>query len=411
MSGMFIQRMRLAAGAAERMELAAARSIVRYQAEMYADRLWKHSGEMVWTNMAMPTEPFYALGLTPVHMELTAGWLSTLGLAERCIRTAEEAGVHVSLCSYHKALIGAMELGELPPPQYAVCTSHICDGGNGMMQYFRRRFGTKTHLISVPYHPDEYGALGYVRDQIKEMMETLSAQTGRRVDRSALALAARRSNNQRRDWLQANNLRKTKVLFPGHLALRNLFGAAFLSGSEKGRQIAREHLSQLTALSRGKEGALAPHGPSKRILWVHFAPLHAGELMRWFERSGCLIAFDITGWIYWPRLDEADPVQSFARKALSHFYLGDSRARMELYRRVIGEFHIDALVLLAHSGCRAIPGAAWELRQLSRRLHVPFFELPGDCIDPRGMPREQARLRLEAFRESLLNSFEGGQST
>ena len=92
MSGMFIQRMRLAAGAAERMELAAARSIVRYQAEMYADRLWKHSGEMVWTNMAMPTEPFYALGLTPVHMELTAGWLSTLGLAERCIPHRRRGG-------------------------------------------------------------------------------------------------------------------------------------------------------------------------------------------------------------------------------------------------------------------------------------------------------------------------------
>ena len=182
MSGMFIQRMRLAAGAAERMELAAARSIVRYQAEMYADRLWKHSGETGWTNMAMPTEPFYALGLTPVHMgSRPLAGCRRWGWRSGAFAPPKRRGFsRSSLCSYHKALIGAMELGELPPPQYAVCTSHICDGGNGMMQYFRRRFGTKTHLISVPYHPDEYGALGYVRDQIKEMMETLSAETGRR---------------------------------------------------------------------------------------------------------------------------------------------------------------------------------------------------------------------------------------
>lgn len=407
MTGSFLQRIRLAAGAAGGMELAAARSLVRYQAGMYAGLLSNHGEHAVWTNMAMPTEAIYALGLTPVHMELTAGWLSTLGLAGRCIRAAEEAGVPVSLCSYHKALIGAMELEELPPPRYAVCTSHICDGGNGMLQYFRRRFGTKTHLISVPYHREALGALDYVSGQMEEAIHALAADTGREVDRQALQRAARCSNEQRRDWLRANNLRKTKVLFPGHLALRNLFGVSFLSGSEVGCKIAREHLSQLTALSQGEKSPM-PGGTGKRVLWVHFAPLHAGKLMRWFEAEGCQIAFDITGWVYWPRLDEDEPVRSFARKAASHFYLGESRERMELYRRVIREFHIDALVLLAHSGCRAIPGAAWELRQLSRQLRLPFLELPGDCIDPRGMPREQARLRMEAFRESLMDRVDGG---
>lgn len=397
----FVRRMRLAASYVPAMELDAARLLVRYQAAMYTDALWNQADKMVWTNMAMPTEPLYALGLTPVHMELTAGWLSTLGLAERCIRAAGQAGVHAALCSYHKTLIGAMELGLLPAPRHALCTSHICDGGSGMMQYMHRRFGTKTQLVSVPYHRDAPGAVEEVKEQLERAIECLAFRTGRRVDPLSLAEAARRSNRQRRAWQNANDLRKTKVLFPGRLALRNLFGAAFLYGSKAGEEVAQAYLAQLRCLGGESPSHLAPHGPGRRILWVHFAPLHAGGLMREFEESGCHIAFDITGWIYWPRLDERDPMRSFAHKAASHFYLGGSGERMALYKRVIEEFHIDALVLLAHAGCRAIPGAVWELSQLCRRRRMPFLELPGDCIDPRGMPLEQARLRMEAFRESL----------
>lgn len=65
--------------------------------------------------MVMPTELFYACGLIPLHAEMTAGWISSLHLAEELIREAEQRGIRGGLCSYHRAVIGALERGELPP--------------------------------------------------------------------------------------------------------------------------------------------------------------------------------------------------------------------------------------------------------------------------------------------------------
>ena len=56
---------------------------------------------------------------------------------------------------------------------------------------------------------------------------------------------------------------------------------------------------------------------------------------------------------------------------------------------------------MMHNGCRAIPGAVWQVRDVADEKGIPFLELAGDCIDPRGFSEEQMKLRLEAFREIL----------
>lgn len=97
------------------MELEAAKILVQYQRNLYSCLVWDEPENVVWTNMVMPTELFYACGLIPLHAEMTAGWISSLHLAEELIREAEQRGIRGGLCSYHRAVIGALERGELPP--------------------------------------------------------------------------------------------------------------------------------------------------------------------------------------------------------------------------------------------------------------------------------------------------------
>ena len=104
------QRIRLAGGTSAQMELNAANLLVRYQSRLFSDTVWKKPESVVWTNMVMPTELLYAAGCIPVHIELMSGWMSTLGLAAGQIAHAHAAGFPVGVCSYHKAVIGALEL-------------------------------------------------------------------------------------------------------------------------------------------------------------------------------------------------------------------------------------------------------------------------------------------------------------
>ena len=397
----FLQRLRISEALCMNMELRSAQMLVQNQINIFTNTMWNDKNKIVWTNMVMPTELFYAAGLTPINTELVAGWTATLNLSSKYISAAESKGYNINLCSYHKSVIGAMEFGHIPPPELAILSSHICDGGNGMVKYFSKRFNVKTMLINIPYHNTRVN-INYVKEQLVKAKDMIEEHTGRSISLNAVKQAIILSNQARTYMEKANNLRKKDTLFYGNLAIRNLYGATFLFGSELGKEVTKSYYEQLNRIkdTNGNEYIISknPH----RILWIHFAPLYAGDIMNFFENSlNCIIAFDITGYIYWDKLGEDNPIESIARKAMSHFYLGDASNRMNLYKRIISEYEIDGIVMFMHQGCRAIPGSSWEIQQISKELKLPFLELPGDCIDPSGSSSEQMKLRMEAFSESL----------
>lgn len=389
----FLHRLSWAHTAADGLELDAAKLLVENQIAMFTRLLSGAESNFVWTNMVMPTELFYAFGLIPVHTELLAGWIATLGLSGKYIRKAVEAGFSNQLCSYHKAVIGALEAGTLPAPKLAVFSSHICDGGSMLGRYCRDRHGTKVFLLDVPYDYNRTNKR-YLELQLTKLKSFLALYTKSRFSGKRMEKSVRRSNEAKRYLEQANALRAEKTTFQGYLALRNMFGLTFLLGSEVGVRVAKTYYEEI--LQRAEIPC------RKRILWVHFAPLFAHDIMRYFEEQlGCIIAFDITAHVYWDTLDETDWVSTLADKLLSHFYLGDGKRRMDLIVRLIEQYRMDGIVLYMHQGCRAIAGSVWEFKYLSEARKIPFLELHGDCIAPDGVSKEQTKLRLEAFSESL----------
>lgn len=392
-SNEFLRRLNLSQQAISGMELHAARMLVTYQTTLFTDTMYIRPNDIVWTNMVMPTELFYAMGLIPVHTELLAGWISTLGLASRYIQISQTMGYHAGLCSYHKAVIGALEQGDIPVPTLAVFSSHICDGGVLLARYLKERFGTRVFILDVPYSELPTGRAD-VAEQLSSLIMFLETESGHQISRGALEEAMVLSNRARQYLVMANALRSEKVLFPGHLAIRNMFGAFFLLGSELGVQVLQAYYEQLQVKKE------LPH--KYRILWVHFAPLFAGDIMRILEGDmGCAIAFDITGYVYWPPLSPVCPLVSLAEKTLAHFYRGMYSRRRLLMRQICREFKMDGVIIFMHRGCRAIPGSSWEWREICDEIGLPYLELYGDCIDPGGFSAAQIRLRMEAFVERL----------
>lgn len=397
----FTQRLNLTKALIPGLEMEAAKILVQNQTDIFTQKIWECPEKIIWTNMVMTTEVLYAADLIPVNMELVAGWLATLGLSSKYISLSESMGFSSTLCSYHKAAIGICEKGDLPVPKGVVISSHICDGAIGTANHFERRYGANTFILNIPYDKNEL-SYEFVIQQYYRLIRWIETYTGQRFSEEKLIKALRLSNIAREYWLKAYELRKGEPLFQGHLSLRNLFGATFLFGSELGVEVSKAYFEQLYEMRKGSQEQLAPKHKKKRVFWIHFAPLYANDIMRYLEENlNCWIVFDITGYIYWPEHDGSTPVESLARKAMAHFYLGEASERRDLYYRLIKEFAADGIIHFMHNGCRAIPGSSWQIRQIADEMGLPYLELSGDCIDPRGFSGEQMKLRLEAFREAL----------
>lgn len=395
----FRQRMSLVKAVTKKLPLRSIQMTVENQIELFTQRMWEAPQRVIWTNMVMPAEIFYAAGLIPVNMELVAGWTATLGLSRQYISKCEGMGFSSNLCSYHKATVGMIEDGALPKPVCVSVSSHICDGGPSVAALFSERYGAESYILNIPFMEGRINS-EYLNQQYKELIAWVEGYTGKQIKGDALAEALALSNKAREYWGKAFELRKGRPLFPGHLSLRNLFGSTFLFGSELGLEVARSYYEELMNLSRLEEEPGQPG--KKRILWIHFAPLYNNKIMEYLENElNCWIVMDITGYIYWPEHNPEKPIESLAKRSLSHFYLGEPAERRKLYNRLIGEYEIDGVIHFMHNGCRAIPGSAGQVREICEENKVAYLELAGDCIDPRGFSEEQMRLRLEAFKETL----------
>lgn len=395
----FRQRMRLVRGILPGMALDATRKVIANQIELFTGTIWERPRDIVWTNMVMTVEVFYAADLLPVNTELVAGWLASLGLSREFIARSEGMGFSPNLCSYHKATMGLLDDGGLPHPRGAVMSSHICDGGPGVAYYLARRYNTDIFILNVPYFNGP-ASLEYVLQQYKKLILWVENYTGRPFSMDRLAESLELSNRARQYWMMALDLRKQSPVFPGYLSLRNLFGVSFLFGSELGVEITKSYYDQLLTMNETKQN-ITPD-KSVRLLWIHFAPLYNNKIMEYLEKElDCWIVYDITGYIYWDEYDTARPLESLADKSLSHFYMGDVAERRELYRRLIEEYDINGIVHFMHAGCRAIPGSSWLVRDIASEMKIPYLELTGDCIDPRGFSEEQVRVRFDAFKETL----------
>lgn len=109
----------------------------------------------IWGNILAPCEVINSMGIRMISVEALACFLSGYHLEDFFIDYAQSIGLAPTLCSYHKAFVGAVESGVCPKPKYAVTTSLSCDGNLNTFRFLEKQEQVPFSLLDVPYTNDE----------------------------------------------------------------------------------------------------------------------------------------------------------------------------------------------------------------------------------------------------------------
>lgn len=360
--------------------------------KVVADALEKPE-TFAWTNIFAPVEILESFGLSCVSMECMASYLSGFWIEDSVIDACEASGFSPTLCTYHRAFIGACEAGILPRPACGVTTSMICDGNVNTFRYLGRKYGLPVKLLDVP---DYWSAEGeeYLVGQLKELVSALERITGRSYDEDALREALRRENESKELYRAFLEKRKVRA-YPDTLTLRlfTMFATHLSIGSEWALEFFR--------LLESDIGSYAAY-TGKRLFWVHLTPYSQPTLSQYLNYSGSLaIVGDDLNLDYMEPLDIERPLHALARKMICNIYNGGFERKMRAIERYVIDYECDGVVEFCHWGCKQSAGGAQLLKQRMREIGVPMLILDGDGIDRRNAQDGQIKTRFEAFLEVL----------
>jgi benzoyl-CoA reductase/2-hydroxyglutaryl-CoA dehydratase subunit BcrC/BadD/HgdB len=363
----------------------------------YADR----SAPVVWTNIFLPCELMWGLGLTPFYPETWASLAAVLGLSHLGVERAEALGYPVDLCTVHRVAAGLSAAGLYPRADAYVATSNTCDATSQILAGYAYARDRPFFFLDVSQSEDE-AAITYLAAQLHELIKDLSKQLGFSFDLERLRQAIRLSNQARALALEVATLREAQPApLRGSAMLDQLGILSAIFGHPSGVTYYRA-LRDYTA-DRIQRAEPEQTNQKARIYWMHLKPFYPSELLSHLEDDlGAVIAAEEASSIWWDELDEQQPLRSLARKILANYFNGAVERRVSLALRHIARYQCVGAIHFSHWGCRQSSGALHVLRRRLRKEGVPLLILDGDCVDPTNLQLGPLRTRIEAFFEMLV---------
>jgi benzoyl-CoA reductase/2-hydroxyglutaryl-CoA dehydratase subunit BcrC/BadD/HgdB len=366
-------------------------------AQAYADR----STPVAWTNLFVPCELIYGLGLVPFYPETWAGLAATLGLSHLGVEGAEALGYPVDLCTFNRAAAGLRDAGLYPRADAYLATSNLCDVTGQMLAGFAHAEGRPFVLLDVPQSQDE-AAADYLTAQLNELVERWTAELGISYDPDRMQEAIRLSNQARALALEVAALREAH---PAPLRGSSMLGELGNLTSLFGRPAGVAYYRALRGYVQERIGRAEPEQTDQRVrlYWMHLGPQYETDFLPHLEDDlGVVIAFEEFGALWWDELDEKKPIRSLARKMLANPLNGTVERRVDMTLRHIARYDCAGAVHFSHWGCRQSSGALRVVRDRLRREGIPLLVLDGDCVDPVNLQLGPLRTRVEAFVEMLV---------
>jgi benzoyl-CoA reductase/2-hydroxyglutaryl-CoA dehydratase subunit BcrC/BadD/HgdB len=395
--GLRLARAWLAQGIATRPhERAAGDFFLDLAGQTYADR----TAPVVWTNIFVPSELIYGLGLAPFYPETWAVLAASLGLSHLGVEGAEAAGYPIDLCTVNRSAAGLRAAGLYPHADAYVVTSNLCDVSGQMLANFAHAEGRPFVLLDVPQSEDET-AVAYLADQLGELVNRLMAELGIAFKPERLRQAIRLSNQARTFALEVAALREAHPApLRGSSMMGELGNLTAMFGHPTGvayYQVLRDY-----AQERLQSGEPEQANQKVRLYWMHLGPYYKTDFLSHLEDGlGAVITFEEFSTVWWARLDEEEPIRSLARKMLSNPLNGTVERRLDQALGHIARYDCAGAVHFSHWGCRQSSGALRTVRDRLRREGIPLLVLDGDCVDPVNLQLGPLRTRVEAFIEML----------
>ena len=353
-----------------------------------------HPEQAAMVSLFTPCEMLQVLGLHPYSCEGLGCFLSGACAEKSFLEYAESEGLPETFCSYHKAFIGAAELGLMPKPRFVVNTTLACDANLLTFRRLAEFYQVPQLVLDIPYEQDE-GAVRYVADQLRDMRRFLEVQTGKTVDEAALRAAVARSQRSMDNFSKYMSLRADRQI------LGDLTGEMFtamtlhpLLGTEETERYTQACIRLAEGTPPAKEGI--------RLVWMHTNPFWVKPLREMVDFHakvqivGCDMCFE--GLI---QADPEDPYLAMAQRLVRSAFNGPVTRRIHRGIEAARQLHADGVVWFCHWGCKHTLGGAQLAKKQFEEAGFPCLILDGDGCDRSHGGEGQLMTRLEAFVEML----------
>lgn len=355
---------------------------------------------IVWRNSFVPTEIFYALGITPFCAEGNCSMFANSSLSTKPLNIAEDNYYSRDTCSFLRCLIGTAILDCMPTPDYLVATTHYCDGAAKVFYNLSQKYNKPFYLIDIPYNYDKKEAVDYVAFQLEELVGKIEDYLNIKMDFNKLSECIQFSNEAREYFIKVHELRKN-IPSPmlGGEAIDYVAMLSHAWGTKEAVEIYKSLYEELLIRVKDKIGAIPLE--KYRILWRNLRPYYNNILSYLELQKNAVIVCEEVNYIHWEEMDIKDPYKGIARKLLSNPPMGAVQHWLDFTFNSLKEYKIDGIIEFAHWGCRHLNNSSQILKHNLSGTNIPFLIIDGDCLDSRNWSSGQIKTRIDAFIEIL----------
>jgi len=348
---------------------------------------------------AFPTELLWAFDVTPFDFEIACNNLpaAASGNGSTLMITSEKRGYSRDICSFDRLIIACMIQGMLPKGDLYITSSYYCHGKAKANEIVANHEGKESILFDVP-NEISMSSIEYVTAQLKEIASRLQSVTGEELDIDKLREAIRWSNKARNSLQRINELMKTKPFpyNPVKACLLALGGALFW-GSPLRDDIHQLIIKELE--ERIHDGTALPE--KYRVLWYPWVPVQQTNIFVTLKEHSVSVPMVEAARVWWSELDESDPFDSLARKALENYHVGRAEKRVKALLSLAEEYDVDGTIHFATPACHCENIAFPLVRDAMKERGLPALNLEGDMTDERNYSSELTVSKLSSFIEIL----------
>jgi benzoyl-CoA reductase/2-hydroxyglutaryl-CoA dehydratase subunit BcrC/BadD/HgdB len=348
---------------------------------------------------AFPTELLWAFDVVPFDFEIACNNLPAAagGNGSAIMSTAEAKGFSRDVCSFDRLIVGCDLQGLLPRGALYLTSSYYCHGKAKANEIVAQHAGQESVLFDVP-NKFTASSLRYVVSQLKDIAARLESVTGQRLDLDRLKDSIRRSNRARASLLEINDLMKHRPCpWDGVRACQLSLAGAVFWGSTVRETIHQALLEEVRA--RVEAGSSLPE--RNRILWYPWAPVQPTNTFSILRENQVSVPMAEAAYVWWSELDEDQPFEALARKALEDYLVGPASRRVGNLVKMAEEFQVDGAIHFGTPACYQETAAFRLTSDALKESGVPVLDLDGDMTDERSYSPERTAAKLASFLELM----------
>lgn len=367
----------------------------------------QENGFLAAHTIFFPVEILYAMGITPLHNEVTT-WTTALLLGNQgeFLTAGAEAGMAPEICSPHRGLAGGFYRQMLPRADVILWTNLICDNSAKSGEYLMELNKCPGFFLDHPFG-DTQEEQAYMVNELKDMISFLEEHSGRKMNWDKLAQNVAEMDKQIKLHAEICELRKAiPSPFPTRRFLEFLTVDYMFAGQPEATEYLMTLRDELAEMVQQKKGAVNPE--RFRLMTLFVPPIYLiAFLENLFQEFGAVSATEplFTYWKYSP-LDPSKPLESVVKKSYlipeartMYGPLGEST--LQDIRDCARDYRVDGCIYYAFMGCRHTCATVKMFKDILNEMDVPVLTLDCDLVDPTINSQSEVRDKMEQFFELL----------